>query len=165
MIIPSSTTSTKTFTSTPTQSVSLTSVECDVVKSFAATPSSTLTINAPTGKTITTILSGYASMTSPMTIVQEVGVWYVKFDASLYYWVVLNDGTNQVLSTSITVKGNLGTTLTSATIPSPAPTLTASAGVIGGAGAYVDGTITVGAFTCTAIEKMHVQVIIDPDNP
>jgi hypothetical protein len=168
MIIPSTESiQRRTFSGTPSESVLLTSVPLNVEKQFAAATSELLTINAPAGRTIASIVSVFANMyPMGMTISELSGNYVLQFNATINFTVTLDDANTVILSNTIGVIGEIGSVADIPIVPAPpatAPVIgTSDTGIVSG-GSAVEGKITVGAFTMNVTQLMELHVVIDPD--
>lgn len=157
----------QTFTGTPTQSVRLCSVQVDVTKTFQTSTSGVITILAPLGTTIQTLISCAATIfPGPVTIVTIAGELYIQFNATIWFTVQLNNNSVVLLSQTVTVQGDLGPAADVKVVPPlTTPTLTCINTGLNPGGVSVFGQIQVAAFNVEACELKSVQVVLDPDVP
>lgn len=167
IITPTGSVEKRTFTGTPTQSVFLSKVSLHVKKQFAASTSDSLTVDSPVGNTVVTLLNAHANMyPGSMTIVDEGGNYVVKFQATVFFTVELNDGNIVLLSNTIQVTGTLGLvadTPVPPTVPTVLPVIGCTDTGITAGGASVYGKITVGAFNVEVVQLSDLNVVVDPD--
>ncbi len=168
MIIPSTGSIQKTpFVATPVESVLLTAVPLNVQKSFSASVSDLITIDAPAGSTITELLSAHANIYPGGMMVSEVsGNYVLQFRTTIFFTVEIDNGNVILLSNVIDVVGEIGPVADIPVIPTPpvtAPVIGTSNTAISPGGTSVVGTITVGAFNMNVTQLMSLNVVINPE--
>jgi hypothetical protein len=156
------------FVGVSSQAVRLCSVQVNVTKSFLTSTSNVITIPAPTGLTITNLISCAAAIfPGTIQVVDVAGTLEVQFNASIFFTVQLHNNNVILLSDTITVQGVLGPTsevkVTSGGCT--VPTLSCINSSIGPGGASISGQIQVGPFTCETCQLKSVKVVLDPDVP
>lgn len=155
------------FTGTPSKSARLCSVQVQVTKTFQVSTSTVITVPAPPGRTIQSLIASAATIyPGTVTVVTIAGHLYIEFNATIWFTVRLDDSSMILLSQTVTVQGDLGLASDVKVVPPlPTPTLSAiNTGVTSG-GVSVFGQIQVAPFNVKVCELKSVKVVLDPDVP
>jgi len=155
----------QTFSGTPHEALWLCSVQVAVTKTFVLSTSAVITILAPTGRTIA-VLHGSASTIYPgvVTTVTIAGELYIQFSATIWHTVELDNHNVVVVSSAVTVQGDLGLASDVKVVPPlPTPVLTATGTGVDTGGVSVHGQIQVAAFDVGTCALKSVKVVLDPD--